>query len=474
MKKRQTWIAGLSVLLLATACSDDPEIIEGKNPDEGQMKQELTIRVESVGESYLNQDAAERTIRTRRPITSVTPAQTFDRLEVAIIRNDATAEVVYRTTLTGWSDTENFVSQPYTDGGKRGRKTTLTLTGDDLLEDGKEYMVYAIGYQTGTYGGFEPFKGVEPGDAFLRTETATVPDGSNADEVFAGAEILHVEDGKIMTMPSSDADLEDGVVTLRRQVAGTFGYFTHIPVEMAGKKVAALRLVATRRNRTVIFGGFRGLEDPENFAQENVINGMDARTDYDARLAGSAGNNAFIVYDIPLRNWFPGGGDNLPLDMNGDGYLDIEDTNWQADEESYPDGSLKIQRGSVFADRFLVASAMYAEDIDKGIPTFQMQLLDAEGGILKHWDVLLREKVALQKTRTVVTLDGDGTAIITTEANPETEYCYSIVRNHLYTMGTKSHGQSYGEDEPIDLAAADELVLDVENEWEIGDVVIFD
>lgn len=160
--------------------------------------------------------------------------------------------------------------------------------------------------------------------------------------------------------------------------------------------------------------------------------------------------------------------------MNGDGYLDIEDTNWQADEESYPDGSLKIQRGSVFADRFLVASAMYAEDIDKGIPTFQMQLLDAEGGILKHWDVLLREKVALQKTRTVVTLDGDGTAIITTEANPETEYCYSIVRNHLYTMGTKSHGQSYGEDEPIDLAAADELVLDVENEWEIGDVVIFD
>lgn len=119
----------------------------------------------------------------------------------------------------------------------------------------------------------------------------------------------------------------------------------------------------------------------------------------------------------------------------------------------------------MFGDNFRLASAMYEEDIETGIPTFQMQLLDNAGNILKHWDVLFREKVALQAKRTVVTLDADGNTVITTENNPETEYCYSIVRNHLYSMGTKNHGQSYGEDEPIDLSAAEVLVVDVENEW---------
>lgn len=471
--RKQAWIAGFSVLLFAAGCSDDAEIIEGKNPNEGQPKQEFTIQVESVGESYINKDADEKTITTRRPLTSVTPAQTFDKLDLVIMKNDGTAEVVYRTTLTGWSDTENFTSQPYVDGSKRGRKATLVLTGDDLLEDGKDYLAYAIGHQTGTYGDYVPFKDVEIGKPFLQTETATVPDGGYADEIFAGAEILHVTDGKIMTTSTSDAEPEAGVLTLRRQVAGTFGYFTHIPAELDGKKVSTLRLVATRRNKTIIFGGFRSIEDKENFNQENVINGMTPRTDYDAKLAGSTENDAFIVYDIQLSRWFPGGENNLPLDQNGDGYLDFDDTNWKLDSETYPGGSLKIQRGSVFADCFWVAAAVTEEDIARHNPTFQMQILDAEGGILKSWDVLLREKIALQKTRTVVTLDESGAAVITTEDNPETEHCYSIVRNHLYTMGVKSHGQTYGEDEPIDLAEAEDLVLDVDNEWEAGNTIIF-
>lgn len=200
---------------------------------------------------------------------------------------------------------------------------------------------------------------------------------------------------------------------------------------------------------------------------------MTPRTDYDAKLAGSTENDAFIVYDIQLSRWFPGGENNLPLDQNGDGYLDFDDTNWKLDSETYPGGSLKIQRGSVFADCFWVAAAVTEEDIARHNPTFQMQILDAEGGILKSWDVLLREKIALQKTRTVVTLDESGAAVITTEDNPETEHCYSIVRNHLYTMGVKSHGQTYGEDEPIDLAEAEDLVLDVDNEWEAGNTIIF-
>lgn len=472
MNKKQTWKAGLFALLLFTGCDSGNDPIEGQEAAKG-ASQEFTVMVESIGESYLNKDDAAP--QTRRPVSSVAPKQTIDKLALIIIRNDNSGEVVYHATLDGWSDTQNFVSRPYIDGVKQGRKAVITLSGDNLLEDGKDYLVYAIGYQSGTYGGYVPFKDVEVGKPFLDTETATVPDGGWADEIFAGSEILHVEDGEIKTAADSYSGLADGTVVLRRQVAGTFGYFTRIPTAIDGKKVASLRLVATRRNKTVIFGGFRSMEDPENFNQENVINGMTPRTDYDARLAGSAQNDAFLVYEVVLKNWFPGNTENpaLPLDQNGDGCLDGKDTNWRVNEDKYPDGSIKLQKGAVFGDCFWVAAAMYEEDKEKNIPTFQMQLLDEGGEVLKHWDVLLREKVALQATRTIVTLK-NGQAIITTESNPETEHCFSIVRNHLYTMGTKSRSQSYGEDEPIDLSEADVLVVDVENEWGGGDVIIFD
>ena len=58
-------------------------------------------------------------------------------------------------------------------------------------------MAYVIGYQSGTYGGYEPFKGVEVGDYYNQTETVTVPNGGHAEEVFAGAEIFLVENGVI-------------------------------------------------------------------------------------------------------------------------------------------------------------------------------------------------------------------------------------------------------------------------------------
>ena len=81
-----------------------------------------------------------------------------------------------------------------------------------------------------------------------------------------------------------------------------------------------LRLVTTLRNRSLIFGGFRSLEDPENFNITRVVNGTGVRTDFDARLAGSEHPDAFTVYDVNLAAWFPGEGDE-PADTNGDGYL---------------------------------------------------------------------------------------------------------------------------------------------------------
>lgn len=476
MWNKMKYMAGIALMFLS-ACSDSssPDA-EGQN---GKLQQQtFSVAVESVGELFEGGEGVNpAAVASRRPISSVTPTQTFDKLSILIVEYQSPAKVVYKKTIDNWSNPDNKASIPWSTEDGMGRYTTITLTGDECLEEGKTYMAYVIGYQSGTYGGYEPFKGVEVGDSFNHTEVATVPDGGYAEEVFAGAEIFWVENGIILSKLSDEAEAQHGLMVARRQVAGTFGYFTRVPVQVDGSSVAKLRLVATKRNQTVIFGGFRSVDDAFDFHKDNVINGMNPRTDYDCALAGSAVDNAFSVYEIDLCKWFPGNTENglLPLDMNGDGYLDSADTNWRTDEEAYPKGTISLPRGTVFGDSFWISVVMTQEDVDAGVPTFQMQMLDAGGKVIKYWDVVLRNYETAGENRTLVSLpDGEnGRTVITELDNIDTETCFSIVRNRLYTMGEKNQSQNYGEDEPIDLSTAGVLVLDARHEWQIMNSIIF-
>lgn len=473
---RLKYLAGIALMLLS-ACSDSSSLdTEGQS---GKLQQQtFSVAVESVGELFEGGEGVNSAaVASRRPISSVTPTQTFDKLSVLIVEYQSPAKVVYKKTIDNWSNPDNKASIPWSTEDGMGRYTTITLTGNECLEEGKTYMAYVIGYQSGTYGGYEPFKGVEVGDSFNHTEVATVPDGGYAEEVFAGAEIFWVENGVILSKLSDEAEAQHGLMVARRQVAGTFGYFTRVPVQVNGSSVAKLRLVATKRNRSVIFGGFRSVDDAFDFHKDNVINGMNPRTDYDCALAGSAADNAFEVYEIDLCKWFPGNTENglLPLDMNGDGYLDSADTNWRTDEEAYPKGTISLPRGTVFGDSFWISVVMTQEDVDAGVPTFQMQMLDADGKVIKYWDVILRNYETAGENRTLVSLpEGEnGRTVITELDNIDTETCFSIVRNRLYTMGEKNQSQNYGEDEPIDLSTAGVLVLDARHEWQIMNSIIF-
>lgn len=473
---RLKYLASIALMLLS-ACSDSSSFdTEGQS---GKLQQQtFSVAVESVGELFEGGEGVSPVVvASRRPISSVTPTQTFDKLSILIVEYQSPARVVYKKTIDNWSNPDNKASIPWSTEDGMGRYATITLTGNECLKEGKTYMAYVIGYQSGTYGGYEPFKGIEVGDSFNRTEVATVPDGGYAEEVFAGAEIFWVENGVILSKLSDEAEAQHGLMVARRQVAGTFGYFTRVPVQVNGSTVAKLRLVATKRNQTVIFGGFRSVDDDFDFHKDNVINGMNPRTDYDCALAGSAVNNAFSVYEIDLCKWFPGNTKNglLPLDMNGDGYLDSADTNWQTDEEAYPKGTISLPRGTVFGDSFWISVVMTQEDVDAGVPTFQMQMLDADGKVIKYWDVILRNYETAGENRTLVLLpDGEnGRTVITELDNIDTETCFSIVRNRLYTMGEKNQSQNYGEDEPIDLSTAGVLVLDARHEWQIMNSIIF-
>lgn len=467
-------LVAVAVFVISSCSTDSSSDIHGEKP----QQQSFSVVVESVGELFEGGEGVNpAAVASRRPISSVTPTQTFDKLSILIIEYASPAKVVYKKTISNWSNPDNKASIPWSTEEGQGRYATVTLTGDECLEEGKNYMAYVIGYQAGTYGDYEPFMGIEVGDYYNQTEVVTVPKGGRADEIFAGAEVLFVKNGIILSQRSSEAEVEHGLMVARRQVAGTFGYFTRIPVTENGVKVAKLRLVSTKQNRTVIFGGFRSVDDNLNFNKDNVINGMNPSTDYDCSLAGSHEKDAFAVYEIDLCKWFPGNAENasLPFDSNGDGFLDSLDDNWQMDENVYPKGTISLPQGTVFGDSFLVSIAMLQEDVDAEVPTFQMQVIDADGNVVKYWDVTLRNYETGGENRTLVSLpDGVyGRTLITELENIDTESCFSIVRNRLYTMGEKSQSQNYGEDEPIDLSVADILILDARHEWQIQNSVIF-
>lgn len=474
MRKKWMRIIGIlgTIAVIGTACGNDGE--DAALPTDGGGKgQFFYVKVESVGETA---EKATGQARSGRPLFSMSPKQTIDKVELILVKNDASAEVVCRKEITGWSDTDNRVSYTYVEGNKRGRKALVSLTEGQAVPDGS-YLAYAVGYHSGSYGQYKPFDRLVRDGRLTGTESVTVPPGGYADEIFAGAMIFTVRDGQFKSAPVTGEERAEPEVILRRQVAGTFGYFTGIPATVGGEAVARLRLVAGIRNRTVVFAGFRSIENPDAFNQENVINGCRPRTDYDARLDGSAADDAFVVYDIELAKWFPGNEDG-PLDLNGDGILDKQDANWQVDPQMKEQGgSLSVAPGSVFGDSFWVPVPITQAEIDRKLPTFQLQLIGRDGeSILKSWNLLLRGDAELYVTRTVVSIDEQDQASIYTEKNPEVELTYSIARNHLYTIGTKNSDASYGEDEPVYLKreeAEATLRMDVNPEWEALDTVIF-
>ena len=458
------------------ACSDqEPDYPNGQLPEE--PVQTFTVAVESRGEKSPSGEVTDPLTKGGRPLFSMTPKQTIDRVDVLLLHMGEEATVVYRKTIKQWSDTDNIASTSYSDGTVRGREAVITLRGDELLEEGESYLAYGVGYHTGTYNGYEPFKGISTGDRLRSTEVVTLGKDEYVEEIFAGAQTFVVESGKIVAHSLSPEEGDKAIVRLRRQVGGTFGYFTRIPVSatLNGTSYPArsLRLVTPFENQSILFGGFRSQEDPNNFNAEKVVNGMTPRTDHDACLYGATEKNAFIVYEITLADWFPGGEDGMPLDINGDGYLDAEDTNWVLDAGTEEQGAIRLAPGSVFGNDYLIPVAMSQANIAAGIPTFQLQLLGENERILKHWNVVIRQEEELARTRTLVTLDQQGLSVVTTETNPETPLSYSIARNNLFTIGTRNGDQAYGEDTPIDLSTDEILVMDVNPEWEALGAIIF-
>ena len=442
MKKGMFFALAASSLLFS-ACSSDDAVVstEGQN----EAVQQIVLQVASSGDGL--------STRAGRPLYSSQALQTIQNVCVVIYKDDATKTIV-KKVKKDWTESSNY--------GNHGRQLTLTFKGADRLEKG-DYKVMAVGYSTNSDYNYSLDVTSETALTGSYSDiTATLKEGKkDAEEVFAGDADLKIgTDQKITNLTSGE---EDGLdVTLHRQVAGSFGYFCDIPAKVGDKTAKTLRLVVRDKNDKLTFNNFNSSFTAAGATGSTIkyyVNGSKSASAANADAKFNNNEDGYVLYSIDLKTWFP------QLDENGDGVLNAQDASWKR-----PDNvKTQVVKGSVFGSNFVIPFK-YTE----GKSTMELQLLDADGNIIKHWTVSIPES-DLNKVAANGVTDADASI-------------FNVVRNHMYNLGVKtSNGTTTppdpsnpdpdpdpdpkpnpdpGKDEPEDLTKSQNLILKVNDNWE--------
>ena len=422
MKKRNLFFALAAGMVMFSACSNDDDVINGGNNGLNEEVQQLVLQVASSGDGLQT--------RAGRPLLSSEAKQTIENVKVIIC--DGSDAIKYVTKIDNWGTSG---STEYKTNG-HGREKTIEIPKDKKLAAGK-YTVYAFGYSTNSDYDLTTITNATEGSTFKANTTLSFkkdnPTNKIGEEIFAGDLSLTVETGKGFKTP----------VVLNRQVAGTFAYLKDIPYIADASK---LQLVASNRNSQLVLGKFGNFDLTGNGENNDghinyVVNGTEAAQDK-------------VIYTIELSEWF-----TQVKDDNNDGLIDGGDNCKSADHKDYASGS-------VFGGSFLIP-------FKKGdTETFKLQLTKANGtDLLREWVVKLP---ADDKQREAHSLWSWDTTSFTEETSvTDDDDKYSVVRNHLYGIGTRTldeptdPGTNPDIDEPESLNTKQELTLRVNDNWEV-------
>lgn len=434
MKKYFISGAMLAGLMSLAACSND----EGVVADNNGAEQQFTITLASSGDRA-TRAAADRTLE------SEAAGQSIEKVTLVVRSQDDGADknkVVYIHTLDNWNGTATNY-----DTNGHGKKLTFTIPKADKLGAGS-YVVTAVGYNEGNYNLKWPAKG----NVLDKNITATTPTGAEAKEVFAGEKKFNVTADKKIEGTDASKPIQSVDVTLHRQVAGAYGYFTSIPVKIGKTEVASIRMVSRSKNTVLTFGSFNSSFTTTDANVMYMVNGSVPATKTAKFLNGDEAN---VLFSAKITDWFPGG------DENKDGVYDKKDTNWT---KHYSGSYLK---GSVFASNFIVPFSA-----TQGKSTLELQLLDATGNVLYAWPVKLdasNAQVGKKGETASADLFGTGTAM----GFAETADVFSLFRNHIYSIGIHKQGTTNPDpetpvpgDQPTDLSKIQNVVIRVNDNWE--------
>ena len=438
MKKGMFFALAASSLLFS-ACSSDDAVVSTVGQNEAV--QQIVLQVASSGDGL--------TTRAGRPLYSSQALQTIQHVRVLIY--NTTTNAIVKDEQLDWTKSATY--------NNHGRQLTLNYKGDKRLEAGS-YKVMAVGYSDNSDYNYS--LDVTSTDALTGKYsdiTATLKAGKVAEEVFAGDAALTINaDKKITNLTSGE---EDGLdVTLHRQVAGSFGYFCNIPAKVGGKTAKTLRLVVRDKNDKLIFNNFNSSFTAAGATGSTIKYYVNGSKSTDAALTSDAqfkdGGNGYVLYSINLDDWYKNG------DQDHDGLLTEKDGWTHADIFK----NTTLVKGSVFGSNFVIPF-----NLTSGKSTMELQLLDADGNIIKFWTVSIP----------TADVNNDGTM----GAIDETASIFNVVRNHMYNLGVKpSNGANPDPsnpdpepkpdpdpdkpdpDKPEDLSKSQNLILKVNDNWE--------
>lgn len=427
MKKNYLLAAMASGVMLFSACSNDEAIMNGSD---NNAEQTLVLQVASTGDNL--------TTRAGRPLLSSEAKQAIDNVKVIICQGTGTGNVKYVQTLTQWSAEADASSEPYGGAtGVHGREAIIKLADGEKLATG-DYTVYAFGYSNNSdYSDLATkITSIAKGGDFSKDVTLTlnqIAGNKIGEEIFAGSCELKVVDGKGFYTP----------VILNRQVAGTMAYLTDIPCVADGTK---LQLVASDRNTNLVLGHFANHD----------LDGNDTAADADVNYVVNGTTTATdkVIYEIALSDWF----NDPALDADQNGLIDVDNNNWKGDVAKYA-------KGSVFAGNFVIPFAKTSEN------TFTLQLVNNSGTALKSWKVKLPAGDKQLSSHTSYIWNSTNTSFTENATAQDAADIFNVVRNHLYSIGTRTLDQPVtpgtDPDEPESLVNKQELVLKVNDNWEV-------
>lgn len=436
---KKNYLLGMALMASLSFYSCDKEVVYVQQDGEGVESvadgaQIITLQVENGGDGLAT--------RAGRPLYSAEAKQTIENVKLWICDN--TGKVVYVKEISDWN-TDG--STAYTTGG-HGRQTTIELTDADKLAAGT-YKIYAVGYSNSSAYTLTDVTNVAKESTF--NENMVLPCSTVGEEIFAGQMELTVEKGKGFKKP----------VVLNRQVAGAFAYVKDIPY-MEGAKY--LKLVASAQNQSLVLGNFNSVDLANNGSNTGesvkyVVNGT----------SGKSGSDPYEICTIDLTQWF-----NEIKDSDEDNLIDAGE-NWKNPYSSDGEGHPTFQKGSAFGGEFVIPFAHVDEK-----QTLTLQLTNEDGTILRSWKVNLGSSDE-QLKQTITCWNNSEAKDWSTSLSGESSSTYSLVRNHLYGIGTRMNDEADPEqpgvdpdpdpedpdDKPESLNNKQELVLKVNDNWEV-------
>lgn len=439
---KKNYLLGMALIASLSFYSCDKEVVyvqDGNGVESvADGAQIITLQVENGGDGLAT--------RAGRPLFSAEAKQTIENVKLWIC--DGTGNVKYVKEISAWNT--DSVSTVYTTGG-HGRQTTIELKDADKLAAGT-YQIYAVGYSNSSAYTLTDVTKVAKEGTF--NENMVLPCSTAGEEIFAGQMELTVETGKGFKKP----------IVLNRQVAGAFAYVKDIPF-MEGAKY--LKLVASAQNQSLVLGNFNSVDLTGNGSGNTgnvkyVVNGTN----------GKSGSETYEISSIDLNKWF-----TAIKDEDGDNLIDAGE-NWKNPHR--PSGSPAagtyptFQKGSAFGGEFVIPFA----HVD-GKQTLTLQLTNAGGKVLRSWKVNLGSTD--EQLKQTITCWNSGSTDWSTSLSGESANTYSLVRNHLYGIGTRMNDEANPgkpgvdpdpdpenpNDKPESLNNKQKLVLKVNDNWEV-------